>query len=143
MASASFICKRCTGAVRDIDIASCNGDGLTSAGVGGFDLGDGVVLEKVEKFCYLGDMLSKEGGAELVVVTRIRGAWKKFRELAPIVTSKGASLVVKERVYASNVRSCMMYGSETWPLKKEQEAKLERTEMMMVRWMSGVSLRER
>ena len=37
----------------------------------------------------------------------------------------------------------MMYGSETWAVNAEQEAKLERAEMRMVRWMCGVSLREK
>ena len=36
-----------------------------------------------------------------------------------------------------------MYGSETWPMKKEDMQRLERTERMMVRWMCGVSLKNR
>ena len=41
------------------------------------------------------------------------------------------------------VRSAMVYGSETWAMNVEQSARLERTEMRMVRWMRGVSLRDR
>ena len=37
----------------------------------------------------------------------------------------------------------MTYGSETWALKVEHEDKLNRAEMRMIRWMCGVSLRER
>ena len=36
----------------------------------------------------------------------------------------------------------MIYGSETWALKKTEERKLERTEMRMLRWAMGISLRE-
>ena len=36
-----------------------------------------------------------------------------------------------------------IYGSETWAVNAEQEAKVERAEMRMVRWMCGVSLREK
>ena len=36
-----------------------------------------------------------------------------------------------------------IYGSETWTVNAEQEAKVERAEMRMVRWMCGVSLREK
>ena len=39
------------------------------------------VLEKVEKFCYLEDMISCYGGAPEAVSARIDSAWKKFREL--------------------------------------------------------------
>ena len=33
------------------------------------------------------------------------------------------------------VQSSMIYGSETWAVNAEQEVKLERAEMRMVRWM--------
>ena len=38
-------------------------------------------LEVVTSFCYLGDMLSAGGGCEMAVTTRVKTAWKKFREL--------------------------------------------------------------
>jgi len=42
--------------------------------------GNEVSLEKVDKFCYLGDMLDADGGCDSAVTTRVRSAWKKFRE---------------------------------------------------------------
>jgi hypothetical protein len=36
-----------------------------------------------------------------------------------------------------------VYGSETWPMKVDDMHRLERTERMMVRWMCGVSLKNR
>jgi hypothetical protein len=62
------------------------------------DMGNGLELEKVGKFCYLSDMLDAEGGADLAVATRVRCAWKKFRELSPFLTSKGVSLKLKGKV---------------------------------------------
>ena len=41
------------------------------------------------------------------------------------------------------VRSCLMHGSETWPMKVEHELKMNRTEMSMIRWICGVKLNER
>ena len=41
---------------------------------------NGVSLEKVDKFCYLGDMLDADGGCDSAVTKRVRSAWKKFRE---------------------------------------------------------------
>src|SRR5271165_3711065 len=37
----------------------------------------------------------------------------------------------------------MIYGSETWPTKVEDMQRLERTERMMIRWMCGVTLKNR
>ena len=74
----------------------------------------------------------------------MRCAWAKFKELAPILTSRGASLKVKgKKVYRVGVQRVLVYGSETWPLKVEDVQRLERTERMMVRWMCGVSLKNR
>ena len=67
----------------------------------------------------------------------------KFMELAPILTLRGMSLKMKEKIYRACVQSVMVYGSETWALRVEQLQQLERTERMMVRWMCGVSLKDR
>jgi len=106
-------------------------------------LGNGQSLECVEKFCYLGDMIAAGGGAGEASRARVRSGWAKFKELAPILTSRGASLKVKGKVYRACVQSVLVYGSETWPVKVEDMQRLERTERMMVSWMCGVSLKSR
>ena len=50
---------------------------------------------------------------------------------------------LKLNIYNTVVRQVIMYGSETWALQKREEQKLDRTEMRMLRWMLGISLRER
>jgi len=37
----------------------------------------------------------------------------------------------------------MLHGSETWPVRKENVVALQRAEMRMVRWMCGVTLKDR
>jgi len=37
----------------------------------------------------------------------------------------------------------LVYGSETWPIKVQAMQRLIRTEKMMVRWMCGVTLKNR
>ena len=58
-------------------------------------------LEVVASFCYLGDMLSAGGGREIVVTTRVKTAWKKFRELLPVLTSRHLSYKTRGHVYSS------------------------------------------
>ena len=41
------------------------------------------------------------------------------------------------------IRPAMLYGSEIWPKKIENIRKMQRSEMRMLRWMTGVSLSER
>ena len=37
----------------------------------------------------------------------------------------------------------MLHGSETWPVRKENEVAIQRAEMRMVRWMCNVKVKDR
>jgi len=52
-------------------------------------------------------------------------------------------MIVRGRLYSSCVLSSMLHGSETWPVRKENEVALLRADMRMVRWMCGVRLQDR
>ena len=71
---------------------------VTSAGRTSVDIGANANLELVDKFCYLGDMLSVEGDADAAVEERIRVGWNKFRQLVPLLTNKHVSLIRREAV---------------------------------------------
>ena len=126
----SFICSGCLNSV-------------TSAGRTNVDVGASAKLELVDKFCYLGDMLSVDGDADAAVEVRIRIGWNKFRQLVPLLTNKDVSLIIRGRLYSSCVQSSMLCGSETWPIGKENTVVVQRTEMRMVRWTCGVKLKDR
>ena len=49
----------------------------------------------------------------------------------------------RESIHRTVVRPAMMYGAETWAVKKAQEKKLDVAEMRMLRWMSGVTKLDR
>ena len=58
-------------------------------------------LEVVASFCYLGDMFSAAGGCELSTTTRVKTAWKKFKALLPVLSSRQLSFKTRGRVYSS------------------------------------------
>jgi len=74
---------------------------VTGTGRTSVDIGVNANLELVDKFCYLGDMLSADGGADVAVETRIRIGWNKFRQLVPLLTNKDISLKLGVRMYSS------------------------------------------
>ena len=74
---------------------------------------------------------------------RSRNGWMKFQDLLPFLPSRVPSLEMKGRVYASCVRSSMTYGSETRPLLVDVGLKFERADMQMIRWMCGISMKDR
>jgi len=51
------------------------------------DTGASEKLELVDKFCYLGDMLSVDGDADAAVEAKIRNGWNKFRQVVPLHTN--------------------------------------------------------
>ena len=95
-------------------------------------------LEVVASFCYLGDMLSAGGGCEMAVTTRVKNAWKKFRELLPVLTSRHLSYKTHGHVYSSCVRSAMLYASEIWPLTKTNLQRLQRNDRAMIKQICSI-----
>jgi len=126
----SFISRGCSNPVISTDHTSV-------------DIGASANLEVVDKFCYLGDMLSMDGDGDADVNTRIQTGCNKCRQLVPLLTSRDISLIRTGRLYSSCVRSSMLHGSDTWPVWKENEVALERAEMRIVRWMSNVKVKDR
>ena len=60
---------------------------------------DGQSLDIVEKFCYLGDTIGARGGVEDSVTARIKSGLNKFRELLPLLASRGLPLISKGKVF--------------------------------------------
>ena len=54
-------------------------------------------------------MIGAGGGSEEAVRCRIRCAWGKFNELAPLFTKRGLSLKVKGNLYDTNVSKVLMH----------------------------------
>ena len=90
-------------------------------------------LEVVASFCYLGDMPSAASGCELSTTTRVKTAWKKFKELKPVLSSRHLSFKTHGRVYSLCVWSTMLHVSETWPVTKPCLQRLQRNDRAMIR----------
>ena len=50
---------------------------------------------------------------------------------------------LKRKVYQTVVRPAFLYGTECWTMYNTYNRQLETTEMCMLRWAAGVSLRDR
>jgi hypothetical protein len=123
----TFKCKRCvSGAI--------NREAETG-------LNDGI--ERVESYVFLGNKLNAGGGCLNTVTSRVRVGWMKFRELHGVLCGRKWSVKMKGRVYMACVRAAMVYGGETWVMRKEEECVLQSAERAMVRMMCRVKLRDR
>ena len=50
---------------------------------------------------------------------------------------------LKSKLYKTVVHPAMVYGSECWALRKQEEQRLHTTEMKMLRWSQGKTRKER
>ena len=79
----------------------------------------------------------------LMQLWRIPTGSNKFRQMVPCLTNMDISLIMRERLNSSCVQNCTLHGSETWPVRKENEVAHQRTKMRMVRWICDVKIKDR
>ena len=74
---------------------------------------DGETIDEVEDFAYLGSNISKDGGSDRDIRARIGKARTALIILTPLWRSKVRSRNSKLRIFNTNVKSVLLYGSET------------------------------
>ena len=82
-------------------------------------------LEQVDKFTYLGSVITKDGGAENDIRTRIGKASTAFKSLSNVWKSKNLRTETKIRLFNTNVKSVLLYGAETWKHNRPLVSKLQ------------------
>ena len=75
-------------------------------------------LEDVDDFIYLGGLVSKDNGTQKDIKLRLSKACSVFARLQPVWKSSQFSLKTKLKLYNSNVKSVLLYGSECWRIVK-------------------------
>ena len=104
---------------------------------------EGGEIEEVTSFCYLGEVLDTNQGAESAVKYRIFTAWDKWKELASLLVNKNIPLGRRIDLYCACIRSAMLYGSETWALTEGLVKRLETNELRMLRYMTGIKWQDK
>ena len=56
--------------------------------------------------------------------------------------TKNVPVKLKHEIYKTVIKPTMTYGVKCWTMKKKDEMLMNKTEMRMLRWIQGVSLRE-
>ncbi|KAK3773949.1 hypothetical protein RRG08_066156 [Elysia crispata] len=81
--------------------------------------------EEVSEFTYLGSIIDGKGGTGADIKTRICKAQAAFGLLNKVWKDRNISMRTKIRLFQSNVKSLLLYGSETWSLTKTLTSKLQ------------------
>ena len=101
------------------------------------------MIKSVDGFKYLGSTITVDGSEEREVTRRMQAGWKNWREVSGVPCDRRMPVKLKGKVYKTVVRPAMMYGMEATPIKKVNEKRMNVAEMKMLRWMFGVTRRDR
>ena len=100
-------------------------------------------LRQRDSFKYLGSKVDVVGGSLEAVKQRVKAGWNKWREITGVICDKKIPLKLKCKVYKTVIRPVLLYGAECWTVGKKEEGLMRRTEMRMLRWILGISLRDK
>ena len=99
---------------------------------------DGQTVESVTKFTYLGSDVDSDGYSTPEIHRRIGMASSIMGQLDRIWKQQNLSLHTKLRVYSSLVLSVLLYGSETWTMRKTDSDKVQAFHMSSQRRILGI-----
>ena len=100
------------------------------------------IIEKVDRYVYLGKTVTQVGDLLPALKRRIALGWAAFSHVANIMKNRKASMKIKSEVHNEYVLPVMVYGSETWALKKAQMELLSVAQRKMERIILGTTLRD-
>ena len=98
---------------------------------------ESTTLPDVTQFKYLGSRIYADGDTSKEIQSRIGQAMQKWRSLTGVFCDNKIPQRLKGKLYRTVVRPVLMYGSETWAIKKADEDKLNAAEMKVLRWSIG------
>lgn len=100
-------------------------------------------FEKVEEFIYLGSLVQADGGGHKEIRRRIALGREAVSKLTPIWKDHNISRNNKLRLLKTLAFSVMLYGAETWTLRKADIKRIDAFEMWSYRRMLRISWMER
>lgn len=101
------------------------------------------VVENVQTYRYLGTWIEKSGDQTKEIRTRIEIARSTFIKMKKLFTSRDINIELRMRMLRCYVFSTLMYGVETWTLKKNHIDKIQAFEMWCYRRMWRISWTDR
>jgi hypothetical protein len=99
---------------------------------------EGKLLNQVNKFKYLGVMVTSDGRCLTEIKSRIGQAKAAFQKMRNILCNKSLSLNIRKRVLKCYIEPVLLYGCESWNVNEQMKRNLEATEMWFLRRMMRI-----
>ena len=100
---------------------------------------EGEEVKRVKTFKYLGSTLAEDEELDAEVNHRVQCGWRNWKKVSGVRWCRRMKVKLNGNVYKTLVRPAMVYGADTWAVKKAHEKKMEVAEMKILRWMCGVT----
>ena len=104
---------------------------------------EGKSIDEVESYIYLGKKVTHDGDLLPEIKRRVALGWAAFSKVDNLMRSRTTSMQTKRKIFNEYIMPVMIYGSETWPLKKSLTDRLAVAQRKMERIMLGITLRDR
>ena len=90
---------------------------------------DGEIVETVADFIFGGSKITADGDCSHEIKRRLLRGWKVMTNLDSILKSKDITLPTKVRLVKAMVFPVIMYGFESWAVKKAEHQKINAFEL--------------
>jgi len=104
---------------------------------------NGIQLEQVDQYRYLGVLITRDGRDENEIKCRIARARNTFNNLAIVLCDKRMNLQLRLRILRCYVWPLLKYAAETWTFKKALENKVNAFELWCYRRMLRIHWSDR
>ena len=91
---------------------------------------------------YLGVDVGPDGGMAGELSRHLTAANRSFWGLRRLWRDRGVSVATKARVYSAVVRGTLLYGAESWVLRREDERRVAVFDRSRLRWIAGIWRRD-
>ena len=99
-------------------------------------------IETVNKFTYLGSIISDDGKLDLEINERIRKASYAYKKQAKVWSNSKVSVKTKMKIYNSTVISTLLYGAESWNITDAQSKRVNAFGMRCLRRILKIKWQE-
>ena len=99
---------------------------------------DGIEIEKVYEYKYLGQTIAMEDRTSNEAQLRIKAGWSVFGRYKEIFQDKEIPLSLKRKAFNQCIIPTMTYGCQTWSFTKELMNKMAVSQRKMERKMLGI-----
>src|ERR1700730_10133936 len=100
---------------------------------------EGTLIKQVQKFIYLGSVITTSGKCDPEIKRRIALAKDEFQRLEHILRNRKISMETKQRVLECYIISTLTYECECWTISAQMEERIKAAEIWFLRRMLRIS----